>query len=71
LTSLPNAKSFPLVPFAPGAVIPHELSTPFGVTPGVLNLPAPNPPTSIIYQNANQNDVTRIQNFTNHTPCIE
>lgn len=58
------------VPCAPGVEIPFELSTPLEIMNEDLNHQTPIS-NRILFQNINQNTVTGIQNFTNHTPCIE
>lgn len=70
LANSPDAETSSLVLFTPGVGMPPELPT-LEVTHGVSLLPSTVLPDPIIYQNINQNDVTSIQNFTNHTQCIE
>lgn len=59
-----------LVSSTPGVGMLPELPT-LEVAHGVSLLPSTVLPDSIIYQNVNQNDITSVQNFSNHTQCIE
>lgn len=64
---LPDVATPNLVPFVPGVEIPLEVSTPLEIIDEVLNHQTPISSNPILYQNS----VTGIQNFTNHTQCIE
>lgn len=68
---LPDVITPNLVPFASGVEIPLELSTPLEIMDEVLNHQTPVSSNTILYQNINQNTVTGIQHFTNHTQCVE
>lgn len=62
----------PLAPFMPGTVIPLESPTPLEVTHGVLNHQTPVSSNPILYQNVSQNNtLLGVQNFTNHTQCVQ
>lgn len=62
----------PLAPFMPSTVMPLEPPTSLEVTHGVLNHQTPVSSNPILYQSVSQhNALVGVQNFTNHTQCVQ
>lgn len=61
----------PLVPFAPGNIMPLESPNPLEITNEVLNYQALAKSNPILYQTVNQNSIMGNQNFVNQTQYVE
>ncbi|VVC44252.1 Hypothetical protein CINCED_3A003322 [Cinara cedri] len=68
-SDLPDVTAIPLVPFAPGVVMPLESPNPLKVTQDAINHQTISNP--ILYQNNDQSSLIGIQNFDNQTLYIE
>lgn len=71
ISNVADETTIPLVPFAPGSVIPLESPNPLEITNEVLNHQALAIPNPILYQTVIQNSIMDTQNFVNQTQYIE